>query len=60
LRDGRKTRIYCLLRFDRRENLNAFHQKLVRELTTLARGFPDDLGAPELLAKGKDVQCGNY
>jgi len=33
----------ALVRFDRRENLNAFNQELVRELTEAARSFHDDL-----------------
>ena len=33
----------ALVRFDRRENRNAFNQALVRELTEAARSFHDDL-----------------
>ncbi len=51
------------VRFDRRERLNAFNQKLVRELTQVARDFHDDLdtqavilaGAPGGFSAGADL-----
>ena len=33
----------AVVRFDRKENLNAFNQQLVRELTEAALSFHDDL-----------------
>ena len=42
----------ALVRFDRRENLNAFNQKLVRELTEVARGFHDDLQTHAVVLAG--------
>ncbi|OGL10923.1 MAG: hypothetical protein A3I14_01675, partial [Candidatus Rokubacteria bacterium RIFCSPLOWO2_02_FULL_73_56] len=54
----------ALVRFDRRENLNAFNQELVRELTEAARSFHDDLethyvvlaGAAEAFSAGADLK----
>jgi enoyl-CoA hydratase len=54
----------AIVRFDRRENLNAFNQKLVRELTHVARAFHDDLqthavvlaGAPNGFSAGADLR----
>lgn len=53
----------AIVRFDRRESLNAFNQKLVRELTAVARSFHDDLqtqaviltGAPNAFSAGADL-----
>src|SRR6185436_16902229 len=52
----------AVVRFDRRENLNAFNQQLVRELTEVAATFHDDLdthyivlaGAAEAFSAGAD------
>lgn len=54
----------AVVRFDRRENLNAFNQQLVRELTEAARTFHDDLethyvvlsGAAEAFSSGADLK----
>jgi enoyl-CoA hydratase len=54
----------AVVRFDRRESLNAFNQKLVRELTAVARSFHDDLdthaviltGAPNAFSAGADLR----
>jgi enoyl-CoA hydratase/carnithine racemase len=54
----------AVVRFDRREHRNAFDQKLVGELTEVARGFHDDLdthyvvltGAPEAFSAGADLK----
>lgn len=54
----------AVVRFDRRGSLNAFNQKLVRELTEAARTFEDDLdvhaivlaGAPEAFSAGADLK----
>jgi len=54
----------AVVRFDRKENLNAFNQQLVRELTEAARSFHDDLeihyvvlaGAPEAFSAGADLK----
>jgi enoyl-CoA hydratase/carnithine racemase len=53
----------AVVRFDRREKLNAFNQQLVRELTEAALGFHDDLdthyvvltGAPDAFSAGADL-----
>ncbi|MDF3073514.1 MAG: crt [Alphaproteobacteria bacterium] len=42
----------AIVRFDRRENLNAFNQKLVRELTAVARSFHDDLQTHAVVLTG--------
>jgi enoyl-CoA hydratase/carnithine racemase len=55
----------ALVRFDRKENLNAFNEKLVRELTEAARSFHDDLathavvlaGAPNGFSAGFDLKA---
>jgi enoyl-CoA hydratase/carnithine racemase len=54
----------AVVRFDRKENLNAFNQQLVRELTEVGRGFHDDLethyvvltGAAEAFSAGADLR----
>jgi enoyl-CoA hydratase/carnithine racemase len=54
----------AVVRFDRRENLNAFNQQLVRELTEAALAFHDDLeihcvvlaGAVEAFSAGADLK----
>jgi enoyl-CoA hydratase/carnithine racemase len=54
----------AVVRFDRRENLNAFNQRLVRELTEVGRAFHDDLdthyvvlaGAAEAFSAGADLR----
>lgn len=54
----------AVVRFDRKENLNAFDQQLVRELTEAARSFHDDLeihyvvlaGAAEAFSAGADLK----
>ena len=54
----------AIVRFDRRESLNAFNQKLVRELTQVALGFHDDLethavvlaGAANAFSAGADLR----
>ena len=54
----------AIVRFDRHENLNAFDQQLVRELTEAAREFHDDLdihyvvlaGAAEAFSAGADLK----
>ena len=54
----------AVVRFDRKENLNAFNQQLVRELTEAARTFHDDLdthfvvlaGAAEAFSAGADLK----
>jgi enoyl-CoA hydratase/carnithine racemase len=54
----------AVVRFDRKENLNAFNQQLVRELTEAARTFHDDLdthavvlaGADEAFSAGADLK----
>ena len=54
----------AVVRFDRKENLNAFNQQLVRELTDAAMSFYDDLethyvvlaGAPEAFSAGADLK----
>jgi len=55
---------FAVVRFDRRENLNAFNQQLVRELTDVARSFHDDLethyvvltGARQAFSAGADLK----
>jgi enoyl-CoA hydratase/carnithine racemase len=55
----------AVVRFDRKENLNAFNEKLVRELTEAARSFHDDLethavvlaGAPNGFSAGFDLKA---
>ena len=55
----------AIVRFDRKENLNAFNEKLVIELTLAARGFFDDLethavvlaGAPNAFSAGFDLKA---
>jgi enoyl-CoA hydratase/carnithine racemase len=55
----------AIVRFDRKENLNAFNEKLVRELTEAARSFHDDLethavvlaGAPNGFSAGFDLKA---
>ncbi len=55
----------AIVRFDRKENLNAFNEKLVIELTHVARGFSDDLethavvlaGAPNAFSAGFDLKA---
>jgi enoyl-CoA hydratase len=42
----------AIVRFDRRENLNAFNQKLVRELTEVARSLHDDLQTHAVVLTG--------
>jgi len=42
----------AIVRFDRRENLNAFNQKLVRELTEVGRSFHDDLDVHAVILTG--------
>lgn len=54
-----------IVRFDRRQNLNAFNEKLVLELTHAARSFHDDLethavilaGAPNAFSAGFDLKA---
>jgi enoyl-CoA hydratase/carnithine racemase len=54
----------AVVRFDRKENLNAFNQQLVRELTEVARTFHDDLethyvvlaGPAEAFSAGADLK----
>lgn len=54
----------AVVRFDRRENLNAFNQQLVRELTEAALAFHDDVeihgvvlaGAAEAFSAGADLK----
>ncbi len=54
----------AVVRFDRRENLNAFNQQLVRELTEAALAFHDDLethyvvlaGTAEAFSAGADLK----
>lgn len=53
------------VRFDRKQNLNAFNEKLVIELTHVARSFHDDLethavilsGAPDGFSAGFDLKA---
>ena len=53
----------AIVRFDRKENLNAFNQKLILEMTEAARSFHDDLetqaivvtGAAEAFSAGADL-----
>lgn len=55
----------AVVRFDRKENLNAFNEKLVVELTQAARSFHDDLethavvlaGAPNAFSAGFDLKA---
>jgi enoyl-CoA hydratase/carnithine racemase len=55
----------AVVRFDRKENLNAFNEKLVVELTHVARSFHDDLdthavvlaGAPNAFSAGFDLKA---
>lgn len=47
-----KTGPIAVVRFDRRENLNAFNQKLVRELTAVGRSFHDDLETHAVVLTG--------
>ena len=55
----------AIVRFDRKENLNAFNEKLVIELTLAARGFFDDLethavvlaGAANAFSAGFDLKA---
>jgi enoyl-CoA hydratase/carnithine racemase len=42
----------AVVRFDRKENLNAFNQKLVLELTEVARSFRDDLETQAIVLSG--------
>jgi enoyl-CoA hydratase len=42
----------AIVRFDRGESLNAFNQKLIRELTAVARGFHDDLETRAVVLTG--------
>lgn len=54
----------AVVRFDRKGSLNAFNQKLVRELTEAARTFHDDLdihyvvlaGSPQAFSAGADLK----
>lgn len=54
----------AIVRFDRKENLNAFNQKLILEMTEAARSFHDDLetqaivvtGAAEAFSAGADLK----
>ncbi|MEQ9641759.1 MAG: enoyl-CoA hydratase/isomerase family protein [Alphaproteobacteria bacterium] len=54
----------AIVRFDRKQNLNAFNQALIQELTEVARGFQDDLevhgvvltGAPQAFSAGADLK----
>lgn len=54
----------AVVRFDRKENLNAFNQQLVRELTEAARSFHENLeihyvvlaGARETFSAGADLK----
>lgn len=54
----------AVVRFDRRGSLNAFNQKLVRELTEAAHTFHDDLethyvvlaGSPQAFSAGADLK----
>ncbi|MEQ9519925.1 MAG: enoyl-CoA hydratase/isomerase family protein [Parvibaculum sp.] len=54
----------ALVRFDRKGNLNAFNQEMIRELTEVARMFHDDLetnavvltGAPRAFSAGIDLK----
>lgn len=55
----------AVVRFDRKQNLNAFNEKLVLELTYAARSFEDDLktqaivlaGAPNAFSAGFDLKA---
>ncbi|MGE3906685.1 MAG: enoyl-CoA hydratase/isomerase family protein [Reyranellaceae bacterium] len=59
-----KTGPVAIVRFDRKGSLNAFNQKLVRELTHVALGFHDDLethavvltGATNAFSAGADLR----
>ena len=44
----------AVVRFDRRESLNAFNKKLVRELTVAAKSFHDDLETHAVILAGAD------
>ena len=54
----------AIVRFDRHKNLNAFDQKLIVELTDVARGFHDDLdtravvltGSQDYFSAGADIE----
>ncbi len=54
----------AVVRFDRKQNLNAFNQDLILELTDVARSFQDDLdthgivltGAAEAFSAGADLK----
>ena len=56
----------AIVRFDRKENLNAFNQQLILEMTEVARSFHDDLetqaivvtGATEAFSAGADLKDG--
>lgn len=45
----------AIVRFDRRGNLNAFSQELIRELTEVARSFHDDLETQAVVLTGTPV-----
>jgi enoyl-CoA hydratase/carnithine racemase len=55
----------ALVRFDRKQSLNAFNSQLMAELTTVARSFHDDLetqavvlaGAPNAFSAGFDLKA---
>ncbi|MGD9806231.1 MAG: enoyl-CoA hydratase/isomerase family protein [Hyphomicrobiaceae bacterium] len=55
----------AVVRFDRKKNLNAFNEKLVLELTAVARSFHDDVetqavvlaGAPNAFSAGFDLKA---
>jgi enoyl-CoA hydratase/carnithine racemase len=44
--------VVAVVRFDRGESLNAFNQKLIRELTAVARAFHDDLDTRAVVLTG--------
>lgn len=54
-----------VVRFDRKRNLNAFNEQLVLELTSVAKGFHDDVetravvlaGAPNAFSAGFDLKA---
>ena len=42
----------AIVRFDRKQNLNAFNEKLVVELTEIAKSFHDDIDTQVVILSG--------
>jgi enoyl-CoA hydratase/carnithine racemase len=42
----------AIVRFDRKQNLNAFNEKLVVELTAVAKSFHDDIDTQVVILSG--------